>query len=127
MRIVVASIFVADQEHALQFYTETLGFQKKTDVPTGEYRWLTVVSTEAPDGTELLLEPNVHPAALAFQQAIFADGIPATTLFVSDVQAEFERLQGLDVRFTMEPTLAGTVKLAVFDDTCGNLIMIVEE
>ena len=124
MRINLASVFVDDQAKALAFYTDVLGFVKKTDVPTGEFRWLTVVSPEAPDGVELLLEPNDHPAAQAFQQAIVADGIPATSFAVEDVQAEFDRLNAKGVRFVQPPTPMGPVTTAVLDDTCGNLIQI---
>jgi catechol 2,3-dioxygenase-like lactoylglutathione lyase family enzyme len=124
MKINLASVFVDDQAKALAFYTDVLGFLTKTDVPTGEFRWLTVVSPEAPDGVELLLEPNDHPAAQAFQQAIVADGIPATSFAVDDVQAEFERLTAKGVRFVQPPTPMGPVTTAVLDDTCGNLIQI---
>jgi catechol 2,3-dioxygenase-like lactoylglutathione lyase family enzyme len=124
MKINLASVFVDDQAKALAFYTDVLGFVTKTDVPTGEFRWLTVVSPEAPDGVELLLEPNDHPAAQAFQQAIVADGIPATSFAVDDVQAEFERLTAKGVRFVQPPTPMGPVTTAVLDDTCGNLIQI---
>ena len=124
MRINVTSVFVDDQAKALAFYTDVLGFVKKNDVPAGEHRWLTVVSPEAPDGVELLLEPNAHPAAQAYQQAIVADGIPATSFAVHDVQAEFERLTAKDVSFVQPPTPMGPVTTAVFDDTCGNLIQI---
>ena len=124
MRINLASVFVDDQAKALAFYTDVLGLVKKTDVPTGEFRWLTVVSPEAPDGVELLLEPNDHPAAKAFQQAIVADGIPATSFAVDDVQAEFDRLTAKGVRFVQPPTPMGPVTTAVLDDTCGNLIQI---
>jgi catechol 2,3-dioxygenase-like lactoylglutathione lyase family enzyme len=124
MKINLASVFVDDQAKALAFYTDVLGFVTKTDVPTGEFRWLTVVSPEAPDGVELLLEPNDHPAAQAFQQAIVADGIPATSFAVDDVQAEFERLTSKGVRFVQPPTPMGPVTTAVLDDTCGNLIQI---
>ncbi|HSI99028.1 MAG TPA: VOC family protein [Patescibacteria group bacterium] len=124
MRINVTSVFVDDQAKALAFYTDVLGFLKKTDVPAGEHRWLTVVSPEAPDGVELLLEPNAHPAAQAYQQAIVADGIPATSFAVDDVQAEFERLTSRGVTFVQPPTPMGPVTTAVFDDTCGNLIQI---
>lgn len=127
VKIKIASILVDDQEKALKFYTEKIGFIKKDDVPVGEYKWLTVVSPDAPDGMELLLEPNVHKAAQAFQKAIFADNIPATTLFVDDIQKEYERLKELGVGFTTEPTEMGTVKIAVFNDTCGNLIQITEQ
>lgn len=124
MRINLTSVLVDDQEEALRFYTEVLGFVKKHDVPTGEYRWLTVVSPEDPDGTELLLEPSGHPAAKPFKEALVADGIPFTAFAVDDVHAEFERLRGLGVRFTQEPTDMGPVTTAVLDDTCGNLIQI---
>lgn len=124
MRINVTSVFVDDQEKALAFYTDILGFVKKTDMPAGEYRWLTVVSPEAPDGVELLLEPNAHPAARAYQEAIVADGIPATSFAVDDVLAEAERLQARGVTFVQPPTEMGPVTTAVFDDTCGNLIQI---
>ncbi len=124
MRINLTSVFVDDQEEALRFYTEVLGFVKKHDVPTGEYRWLTVVSPEDPEGTELLLEPSGHPAAKPFKDALVADGIPFTAFAVDDVHAEFERRRGLGVRFTQEPTDMGQVTTAVLDDTCGNLIQI---
>lgn len=125
MRIYVTSVFVDDQAKALSFYTDILGFQKKTDLPAGEARWLTVVSPEAPDGVELLLEPNAHPAAQAYQEALVADGIPCTSFAVSDVHAEYERLSSLGVTFTQPPAEMGPVTTAVFDDTCGNLIQIV--
>ncbi|KAA0547166.1 VOC family protein [Bacillus sp. BGMRC 2118] len=124
MKIIVTSIFVQDQEKALQFYTEKLGFVKKHDVPTGEFRWLSLVSPENPEGTELLLEPNQHPAAQEYQKKLFADGIPVTMFGVTDVHKEYERLQNLGVRFMMKPTNAGQVTVAVFDDTCGNYIQI---
>ncbi|WP_369147328.1 VOC family protein [Streptomyces sp. R44] len=126
MRIHVTSVFVDDQDKALSFYTEKLGFVKKTEVPLGDYRWLTVVSPENPDGTELLLEPDAHPAAKAYTRALVADGIPATSFAVDDVRAEYERLRALGVRFTQEPTEAGPVTIAVLDDTCGNFIQIVQ-
>ena len=124
MRINVTSVFVDDQAKALDFYTDKLGFEAKTDVPAGEFRWLTVVSPEVPDGVELLLEPNAHPAAQAYQQAIVADGIPATSFAVDDVQAEFDRLTAMGVTFVQPPTAMGPVTTAVLDDTCGNLIQI---
>jgi catechol 2,3-dioxygenase-like lactoylglutathione lyase family enzyme len=124
MRITLTSVLVDDQEKALRFYTEVLGFVKKNDVAAGDYRWLTVVSPQDPDGTELLLEPGVHPAAKPFTEALFADGIPFTSFAVDDVEAEYERLRDLGVRFTQEPTPMGPVTTAVFDDTCGNLIQI---
>lgn len=125
MRIYVSSVFVDDQAKALAFYTDTLGFVKKTDMPAGDARWLTVVSPEMPDGVELLLEPNAHPAAQAYQQALVADGIPATSFAVDDVQAEFDRLSAAGVTFVQPPTEMGPVTTAVLDDTCGNLIQIV--
>jgi catechol 2,3-dioxygenase-like lactoylglutathione lyase family enzyme len=124
MRINVTSVLVDDQEKALRFYTDVLGFVKKTDLPAGEARWLTVVSPEAPDGVELLLEPDSHPAARPFKDALVADGIPFTSFAVDDVQAEYERLKGLGVNFVQEPSEMGPVTTAVFDDTCGNLIQI---
>ena len=124
MRIHVTSVFVDDQAKALRFYTEMLGFAKKTDVPVGEHRWLTVVSPEDRDGTELLLEPDEHPAARSFKEALVADGMPFTSFAVDDVQAEFERLQARGVRFTQPPTEMGPTTTAVLDDTCGNLIQI---
>jgi catechol 2,3-dioxygenase-like lactoylglutathione lyase family enzyme len=126
MRIVVTSVFVDDQSKALAFYTDVLGFTKKQDVPMGEHRWLTVVSPEDPDGTELLLEPAGHPAVAPFREALVSDGIPFTSFGVADVHAEFERLQGLGVRFVQEPVQMGPVTLAVLDDTCGNLIQIAQ-
>jgi catechol 2,3-dioxygenase-like lactoylglutathione lyase family enzyme len=127
MRIVVTSVFVDDQEAALRFFTEVLGFQKKTDIPLGEHRWLTVTSPEDPNGVELLLEPNDHPAVKPFQKALVADGIPCTSFGVADVKAEHARLTGLGVRFTQPPTTFGDVTTAVFDDTCGNLIQIAQK
>jgi catechol 2,3-dioxygenase-like lactoylglutathione lyase family enzyme len=126
MRINVTSVWVDDQDKALTFYTDTLGFVKKTDVPAGEYRWLTVVSPQAPDGVELLLEPDAHPAAKPFKNALVEDGIPFTSFAVDDVHAEYERLQRLGVRFTQPPVDHGPVTTAVLDDTCGNLIQIAE-
>jgi catechol 2,3-dioxygenase-like lactoylglutathione lyase family enzyme len=124
MRINLASVFVDDQSKALAFYTDVLGFVKKNDMPAGEFRWLTVVSPEAPDGPELLLEPDNHPAAKPFKEALVADGIPFTSFAVDDARAEFDRLSGLGVRFTQEPLQVGPVVTAVLDDTCGNLIQI---
>ena len=124
MRINLASVLVDDQEKALRFYTEVLGFVKKTDVPLGEHSWLTVVSPEEPDGTELLLEPLGHPAARTYRDALVQDGIPLAQFAVDDVQAEYERLRALGVRFTQEPLEMGPVTTAVLDDTCGNLIQI---
>jgi catechol 2,3-dioxygenase-like lactoylglutathione lyase family enzyme len=127
MRINVTSVLVDDQAKALAFYTDVLGFVKKTDVPTGDFRWLTVVSPEAPDGVELLLEPDEHPAARPFKEALVADGIPFTSFAVDDVQAEFDRLSGKGVTFVQPPTPMGPVTTAVFDDTCGNLIQIASQ
>src|SRR5215207_9579531 len=124
MRINVTSVLVDDQAKALAFYTDVLGFVKKTDLPAGEFRWLTVVSPDAPDGVELLLEPDEHPAARPFKEALVADGIPATSFAVDDVQAEFDRLSGKGVTFVQPPTPVGPMTTAVFDDTCGNLIQI---
>lgn len=127
MRIHLASVLVDDQEKAERFYTEVLGFVKKHDVPLGEARWLTVVSPEQPDGTELVLEPDEHPAVRPFKRALVDDGIPYTSFAVTDVQAEYERLRGLGVTFTQEPLDMGPVTTAVFDDTCGNLIQIASQ
>jgi catechol 2,3-dioxygenase-like lactoylglutathione lyase family enzyme len=124
MRITVTSVLVDDQDKALRFYTEVLGFVPKNDVPVGEYRWLTVVSPDDPDGVELLLEPDQHPAAKAFKAALVADGIPVTSFTVPDVPAEVARLTALGVTFIQETTVMGPVTLAVLDDTCGNLIQI---
>ena len=125
MRIGHMSVLVDDQDKALAFYTDVLGFVKKTEVPMGEFRWLTVVSPEDPDGVELVLEPDQHPAASAFKRALVADGIPYTMFGVPSVPAEFERLRGLGVTFTQEPLAMGGMMTAVFDDTCGNLLQIV--
>jgi catechol 2,3-dioxygenase-like lactoylglutathione lyase family enzyme len=123
-KIHITSVLVDDQDKALAFYTEVLGFVKKTEIPLGDSRWLTVVSADDPDGTELLLEPDEHPAAAPFKQALQADGIPYTSFAVADVRAEFERLVALGVRFTQEPLEMGPVTTAVLDDTCGNLIQL---
>jgi len=124
MRINICSVFVDDQDKALRFYTQVLGFQKKTEVPVGDARWLTVVSPDDPDGTELLLEPDGHPAVKPFKDALVSDGIPFTSFAVEDVHQEVQRLRGLGVTFTQEPVEMGPVTTAVFDDTCGNLIQI---
>lgn len=124
MRIVVTNVYVDDQEAALDFYTRVLGFEKKQDIPMGESRWLTVVSPEAPDGVELLLEPAGHPAVDPFKDARAEDGVPFTTFQVDDCRTEFERLKDLGVRFIQAPTEMGPVTTAVLDDTCGNLIQI---
>ena len=126
MRIALTSVFVSDQDQALRFYTETLGFVKKHDVPVGEFKWLTVVSPDDPDGTELLLEPNDNPVAREYQKGIFDQGIPAASFSVTDIRAEYEKLKLLGVAFTMEPTGMANVTIAVFDDTCGNLIQIMQ-
>ena len=124
MKINVVSVMVDDQDKALRFYTEVLGFRPKTEVPLGEHRWLTVVSPEDPDGVELSLEPDEHPAAGPFKAALVADGIPYTSFAVADVHAETARLRDLGVTFTQEPLQMGPVTTAVLDDTCGNLIQI---
>ncbi len=127
MKIILSSVFVDDQDKALKFYTEKLGFIKKEDVSLGEFKWLTVVSPDDQNGVELLLEPNNNPVSLAFQKGIFEQNIPATSFGVSDIQAEYEKLQSLGVKFTMPPTEMGPVTVAVFDDTCGNLIQIAQK
>ena len=126
MKIKLTSVFVDDQEKALKFYTQLLGFVKKLDFPAGKFKWLTVVSPEEPDGTQLLLEPSDgwNPAAKTYQETIFKQGIPAALFFVDDVQEEYERMRKLGVTFTMEPTKVTGSTIAVFNDTCGNLIQI---
>jgi predicted enzyme related to lactoylglutathione lyase len=124
MKIKLNSVIVEDQDRALKFYTEVLGFVKKMEIPLGEFKWLTVVSPEEPDGTELVLEPNNNSAAKIFQSAIFKQGIPLTAFAVEDIQKEHERMKKLGVMFTVEPTKAGPTTVAVFDDTCGNLIQL---
>ena len=124
MNIVVTGVFVEDQQKALEFYTEKLGFKVKHDIDMGGPRWLTVVSPDQPQGTELLLEPSDHPAAQVFKTALMEDGIPYTSFGVADVEAEYRRLLALGVEFIQPPTDLGTVVTAVFDDTCGNLIQI---
>ena len=126
MRITLTGVFVSNQDEALRFYTETLDFVKKHDVPVGEFKWLTVVSPEDPDGTELLLEPNENPVAQAYQKGLFEQGIPAASFGVEDIRAEYEKLKSQGVAFTMEPTEMGNVTIAVFDDTCGNLIQMMQ-
>jgi catechol 2,3-dioxygenase-like lactoylglutathione lyase family enzyme len=126
VRIGLTSIFVDDQAKALRFYTEVLGFQPKNDVPMGEHRWLTVVSPEQPDGVEIVLEPDAHPAVRPFTEALVADGIPFNAFSVDDVRAEYERLTALGVTFTQQPLTMGPVTTAVLDDTCGNLIQLVQ-
>jgi catechol 2,3-dioxygenase-like lactoylglutathione lyase family enzyme len=127
MRIVVTSILVDDQDKALRFYTDVLGFMKKTEIPMGEFRWLTVVSPGDENGTELLLEPDSHPAAKPFKRALVDDGIPFTSFAVDDVHAEYERLRSAGVQFTQPPVEMGPVTTAVLDDTCGNLIQIAQK
>ncbi|MFD4638320.1 VOC family protein [Lentzea sp. NPDC058436] len=126
MKIHLTSVFVDDQDKALAFYTDVLGFVKKNEVPLGADRWLTVVSPENPDGTELLLEPDGHPAVKPYKSALVEDGIPAAQFAVDDVRAEFDRLSALGVKFTQEPLTMGPVTTAVLDDTCGNLIQIAQ-
>ena len=123
-RINLTSVLVDDPDKALKYYTEILGFEKKTEVPLGAFRWLTVVSPSDPDGPELVLEPDEHPACGPFKKALQADGIPFTSFAVDDVTAEYERLRSLGVRFTQEPVDLGPVVTAVLDDTCGNLIQL---
>jgi catechol 2,3-dioxygenase-like lactoylglutathione lyase family enzyme len=124
VKITLTSVLIDDQAKALAFYTDVLGFQKKADVPLGHHRWLTVVSPAAPDGVELVLEPDEHPAAQQFKAALAEDGIPFTSFTVDDVHHEYERLRASGVRFTQPPTPMGPVVTAVLDDTCGNLIQL---
>jgi catechol 2,3-dioxygenase-like lactoylglutathione lyase family enzyme len=126
MKIKLTGIYVDDQDKALAFYTEKLGFHKKADFGNSGYRWLTVVSPEEPDGTELLIEKNDNPAAKAFQQAKYQQGQPAAQFYVDDVQAECDRMKPLGVKFTMEPTKVTGSTIAMLDDTCGNLIQLVQ-
>ena len=123
----VTSLFVDDQDKALQFYTNVLGFVKKHDVPAGKFRWITVVSKDNEDGTELALEPNDNIAAQDYQNNLMQQGIPATMFGAEDIDKEYERLKSHGVEFTMEPTAAGDMKLAIFNDTCGNLIQLIEQ
>lgn len=127
MNIIVTSLFVDDQDKALKFYTDVLGFVKKHDVPAGNFRWITVVSKDNENGTELVLEPNDNQAAQDYQNSLLQQGIPATMFGVNDIGKEYERLKSHGVEFTMEPTAAGDIKLAVFNDTCGNLIQLIEQ
>jgi catechol 2,3-dioxygenase-like lactoylglutathione lyase family enzyme len=124
VRIHLSSVYVDDQDKALRFYTDVLGFVKKTEIPLGDARWLTVVSSDEPDGTELLLEPDSHPALKPFKEALVGDGIPFTSFAVTDVHAEFQRLRNRGVEFTQEPLEMGPLTTAVFNDTCGNLLQI---
>ena len=126
MKIILTSVMVNDQEKALKFYTEVLGFVKKNDIPIGEDRWLTVVSPERPDDVELLLEPMGFPPARTYQKALFEAGIPLTSFAVDDIQNEYERMKKLGVVFKTAPTKMGPVTIAVFEDTCGNLIQIAQ-
>ena len=126
MRIYVTNVFVDDQDNAEKFYTDVLGFKVKNNIPLGENRWLTVVSGEDPEGTELLLEPSAHPAVKPYKEALVSDGIPAHSFQVQDLDAERKRLGDLGVEFTVEPMDAGPVRMAVFDDTCGNLIQLIQ-
>ncbi|MBP1949667.1 VOC family protein [Virgibacillus litoralis] len=127
MKIKITSVFVEDQEKALRFYTDVLGFVKKTDMPAGDFKWLTVASPEESDSVELLLEPNDNPAAKTYQKEIYSEGIPTISFAVDDIQQEYERLKKRGVEFTAEPTEMGPVTFAIFDDTCGNLIQISQE
>lgn len=126
MRIYVTCVSVDDQAKALKFYTDKLGFKVKHDIPLGTHRWLTVVSQEDPEGTQLLLEPSEHPAVKPYKDALVKDGIPAVSFQVQNLSSEFERLHALGVAFTLEPMDAGTVRMAVLDDTCGNLVQLIE-
>ena len=127
MNIIVTSLFVDDQDKALKFYTDVLGFVKKHDAPAGNFRWITVVSKDNENGTELVLEPNDNIAAQDYQNSLLQQGIPATMFGVDNVDKEYERLEALGVEFTMKPKAAGDIKLAVFNDTCGNLIQLIEQ
>lgn len=126
MKIYVTGVYVDDQDKAEKFYTDVLGFKVKNNVPLGTYRWLTVVSSEDLEGTELLLEPSEHPAVKPYKDALVADGIPAHSFQVTNLDAEWKRLAGHGVEFVQEPMDAGPVRMAVFDDTCGNLIQLIE-
>ena len=126
MKIYITNVFVDDQEKALNFYTNILGFELKNDVPLGENRWLTVTSKNNPDGVELLLEPSVHRAVGPYKQALVEDNIPAASFKVDNLDTEYERLSALGVKFTQKPMEFGNVKMATLDDTCGNLIQILE-
>jgi catechol 2,3-dioxygenase-like lactoylglutathione lyase family enzyme len=127
MRIKLNSIFVDNQDKALKFYTKILGFKKSKEIPVGEFKWLTVVSPEGPADLELVLEPNANPAAKEYQEAIFKQGIPITAFEVDDLRAEHDRLKGMGVMFTMQPTDQGPVMIAIFSDTCGNLIQLYQQ
>lgn len=127
MKIKLNSVFVDDQDKALKFYTEVLGFIKSKEIPLGEFKWLTVVSPEEPEGTELVLEPNSNPVAKTYQSALVKQGIPLTAFAVEDIQKEYERMKKLGVVFKTKPTQAGPTTIAVFEDTCGNLIQLYQE
>jgi catechol 2,3-dioxygenase-like lactoylglutathione lyase family enzyme len=127
IKVVLTSILVDDQQKALKFYTEKLGFQKKTEIPLGEHSWLTVVSAADPDGIEIVLEPDSHPAAGPFKKALVEDGIPMTSFAVDDLNLEYARLAAAGVRFTQPPVDMGPVATAVLDDTCGNLIQLAQK
>ncbi|HUA43976.1 MAG TPA: VOC family protein [Solirubrobacteraceae bacterium] len=124
MRIALSSVYVDDQDKAVRFYTDVLGFAKKEDLPIGDYRWITLVAAEQPGGPRLLLEPDAHPAIKPFKDALLGDGIPFTSFLVDDVNAEYDRLKARGVNFTQPPTDLGNATLAVFEDTCGNLLAI---
>ena len=126
MKIYITSVFVDDQEKALDFYTKKLGFVKKEDIPLGEFRWLTVIESDNPNSIELLLEPSNHPATKPFKEAIVADGIPFKSFMVENIEEEYERLKSIGVVFTQPPIEMGTVITAVLDDTCGNLIQLLQ-
>ena len=126
MKVRITSVMVDDQKKAMKFYTEILGFLKKTDVPMGEYSWLTVVSKEEPDGVEVLLEPMGFAPARVYQKALKDAGIPLTQFYVDNIQSEYERLEKLGVKFSMKPTQMGPVTVAVFDDTCGNNMQLIQ-
>lgn len=126
IRVKLMSILVNDQDRARRFYTDVLGFRIKHDIPLGEAAWLTLVAPDAADGVELLLEPTGHPASVTLQQALYRDGIPLAQLYTEDIAAEFARLKGRGVAFKDDPKTMGPTKFADFDDTCGNLIRLVE-
>lgn len=126
MQIKFTSITVEDQDQALQFYTNVLGFKKMADIPMGQYRWLTVISPEGADGVELVLEPLGFPPARTYQKALFDAGIPATAFITTDIQAEYQRLKDLGVTFRGEPKQMGPIAAVLFEDTCGNLINLVQ-
>lgn len=126
MKIYITSVFVDEQDHALDFYTQKLGFEKKRDIPMGEHRWLTLTESENPSGIELLMEPSSHSAVLPYRAALVADGIPTISLRVTDVYREFERLQSHGVEFTQPPMELRDSVSAIFNDTCGNLVQIVQ-